>query len=91
MSAYVSPFDDSVRPQLPLAPGPASIAGRRVVLLDITKSRSAELLDRLERHFTLAGATVHRSRKEILSKPASPEVIDDTLRRADAVVEALAD
>ncbi len=91
VDGYVSPFDERVRPRHSLAPRPASIAGRRLVLLDINKNRGAELLDRLESHFVQAGASVHRTTKEIFSKPASPEVIDDTLRRADAVVEALAD
>ncbi len=91
MSAYVSPFDERARPTLTLAPRPAEIAGRRVALLDIRKNRGSELLDRLERRFAEVGATTVRVSKEIFSKPASPEVIDDILRRADAVVEALAD
>jgi hypothetical protein len=43
---YVSPFDERVRTPEPLAPRPASIGGLRVTLLDITKNRGAEFLDR---------------------------------------------
>ncbi|HTW97399.1 MAG TPA: hypothetical protein VMD59_01405 [Acidimicrobiales bacterium] len=88
---YVSPFDDAVRPRRDLARRAASLRGRRLVLLDINKNRGDELLDRLEARFVASGSSVHRITKEIFSKPASAEVIDETLRWADAVVEALAD
>jgi nucleotide-binding universal stress UspA family protein len=88
---YVSPFDDRARPRLGLAPRPQQLSGARVVLLDINKNRGSELLDRLELRFAERGARVGRATKETFSKPASPEVIDEVVRRADLVVEALAD
>ena len=88
---YVSPFDERVRAAEPLAPRPAGVAGRHVVLLDIRKNRGSEFLDRLQTHLEKAGAATSRSAKEIFSKPASPEVIDEVAGRADLVVEALAD
>ena len=88
---YVSPFDERVRAAEPLAPRPASVAGRRVVLLDIRKNRGAEFLDRVETLLTAAGATTARLTKEIFSKPAALGLIDDIAGRADLVVEALAD
>jgi hypothetical protein len=88
---YVSPFDDRVRPAEPLAPRPASVAGRRVVLLDIRKNRGAEFLDRLEALLRDAGAVTARSVKEIFSKPAALGLIEEIAGRADLVVEALAD
>jgi len=88
---YVSPFDERVRAPEPLAPRPASISGRRVVLLDITKNRGAEFLDRVETLLRAAGASTARSAKEIFSKPAALGLIDDIAGRADLVVEALAD
>jgi len=88
---YVSPFDERVRAPEPLAPRPASISGRRVVLLDITKNRGAEFLDRIETLLRAAGASTARSAKEIFSKPAALGLIDDIAGRADLVVEALAD
>jgi hypothetical protein len=88
---YVSPFDERVRAAEPLAPRPASIGGRRVVLLDITKNRGAEFLDRIETLLQAAGASTARSAKEIFSKPAKLALIDDIADHADLVVEALAD
>ncbi len=88
---YVSPFDDRVRPAEPLAPRPASVAGLRVVLLDIRKNRGAEFLDRVETLLREAGAVTARSVKEIFSKPAALGLIEEIAGRADLVVEALAD
>ena len=88
---YVSPIDDSVREPEPLAPRPAGISGRRVVLLDIRKNRGAEFLDRIETLLRAEGADTARSTKEIFSKPAALPLIDEITGRADLVVEALAD
>lgn len=88
---YVSPFDERVRAAEPLARRPATVHGRHVVLLDIRKNRGAEFLDRVETLLVTAGATTSRAAKEIFSKPAAPEVIDEVARSADLVVEALAD
>ena len=88
---YVSPFDERVREPEPLARRPAAVAGRTVALLDITKNRSAEFLDRIESQLTQAGTVTFRISKEIFSKPALPAVIDEIAARSDLVVEALAD
>jgi hypothetical protein len=88
---YVSPFDERVRPAEPLAARPDSIEGRTVALLDITKNRGAQFLDRLESQLKAAGAGTFRISKEIFSKPAAPAVIDQIAARADLAVEALAD
>ena len=88
---YVSPFDERVRAVEPLAPRPASVSGRRVVLLDIRKNRGAEFLDRIETLLRGAGASTARTAKEIFSKPAALALIGEIAGRADLVVEALAD
>jgi hypothetical protein len=88
---HVSPFDERVREPEPLAPRPASIGGRRVVLLDIRKNRGAEFLDRIETLLQAAGADTARTAKEIFSKPAALALMDDITRDAELVVEALAD
>ena len=88
---YVSPFDERVRVAEPLAKRPASISGRRVVLLDIRKNRGAEFLDRIQMHLHAAGAPTARRAKEIFSKPARLALIDEIAGHADLVVEALAD
>ena len=87
---YVSPVDQRVRTPEPLAPRPASISGRRVLLLDIRKNRGAEFLDRVETLLRAEGATTTRTAKEIFSKPAALGLIDEIAGRADLVVEALA-
>jgi hypothetical protein len=88
---YVSPLDERVREPVPFAPRPGSVAGARVVLLDITKARGAELLDRVEERLRERGAETFRLAKEIFSKPASTEVIEEVAIRGDLVVEGLAD
>ena len=88
---YVSPFDERVMAVAPVAARPASVAGCRVVLLDITKNRGAEFLDRLETLLLAAGAITTRRTKEIFSRPASLDLIDNITRVSDAVIEALAD
>jgi hypothetical protein len=88
---YVSPFDERVRAAEPLAPRPAGISGRRVVLLDIRKNRGAEFLDRIETLLQAAGASTARTAKEIFSKPAALALMDEITGRADLAVEALAD
>ena len=88
---YISPFDERVRPAEPLAVRPDSVAGARIALLDITKNRGAEFLDRVESELQAAGADTFRIAKEIFSKPAAPAVIDEIAARSDLAVEALAD
>jgi hypothetical protein len=87
----VSPFDDRVRPEQPLAQRLPQISGMHITLLDISKNRGAEFLDRIETLLQAAGASTTRETKEIFSKPASLDLIDQITRVSDAVVEALAD
>jgi hypothetical protein len=88
---YVSPVDERVRAPQPLAPRPASISGLHVTLLDITKNRGAEFLDRIETLLQARGATTTRAAKEIFSKPAALDLIDQVASYSHAVVQALAD
>ena len=88
---YVSPIDDAVAEPVPFAPRPGTLSGRRVVLLDITKNRGREFLDRVEQHLRSSGAETFRLAKEIFSKPASTEVIEQVAIHGDLAVEGLAD
>ena len=88
---YVSPFDERRREVEPLAARPASLQGARVALLDITKRRSDEFLDRIEELLRARGAQPFRVVKEIFSKPAEPEIIRRIADRGDLAVEGLAD
>ncbi len=88
---YVSPIDDSVREPEPLAARPADLQGRRVALLDISKARGAEFLDRIEELLRARGAETRRFAKPLFSRPAPVEVIEEIAIHGDLVVEGLAD
>jgi hypothetical protein len=88
---YVSPFDERRRTPEPLAPRRHTLEGARVALLDITKRRSDEFLDRVDARLRERGAETFRVAKEIFSKPAEPELIRRIANRGDLTVEGLAD
>jgi hypothetical protein len=88
---YVSPFDERSRGAEPLAGRPADLAGKRDWLLDISKSRGAEFLDRLETLLRARGAETFRTAKPTFSRPAPAEVIERIALHGDLAVEALAD
>ena len=88
---YVSPFDERAREAEPLARRPGELAGRTVALLDISKARGAEFLDRLEELLRARGAETLRVAKPLFSKPAPTEVIEQIAIHGDLAVEALAD
>jgi hypothetical protein len=88
---YVSPFDERARAAEPLTARPASLEGRTVALLDITKARGDEFLDRMEQLLQRRGARTFRIAKEAFSRPASPDVIEEIAIHGDLTVEGLAD
>src|SRR3954449_7008111 len=88
---YVSPIDERVRQPEPLAQRTAGIEGKTVALLDISKNRGAEFLDRLELHFHERGAKPIRFRKPTFSRPAPAELIEEIALHGDLAVEGLAD
>ena len=88
---YVSPFDERVRAAEPAPARPAGIDGRTVALLDISKNRGAEVLDRLEIRLRAAGARTFRIAKPAFSRPATPDLIEEIALRGDLTVEGLAD
>ncbi len=88
---YVSPIDERVSEPEPLAPRTGGVEGRTVALLDISKNRGAEFLDRLDEHLRARGATTLRVRKPGFSRPAPAELVKRIAAEADLVVEALAD
>ena len=69
----------------------ASLEGRRVGLLDISKARGDVFLDRVEALLRARGAEVLRFRKPTFTKPAPVELRQQIATRCEAVVEALAD
>jgi hypothetical protein len=88
---YVSPFDERRRAAEPLAPRGKPLGGASVALLDISKRRGDEFLDRIEARLREHGAETFRLVKEIFSKPADPEIIRRIAGRGDLAVQALAD
>jgi hypothetical protein len=88
---YVSPFDERRRAPEPLAPRRATLEGATVALLDITKRRGDEFLDRIETRLHERGAETFRLTKGIFSKPAEPEIVTRIAGRGDLAVEGLAD
>jgi hypothetical protein len=92
MEELVSPFDESsTDPQAP-APRLASLEGKRLTLLSISKPKSAEFLDVLETILTSEhGAAVDRKQKPTFTRPAPADLVDEITEVSDAVIEALAD
>jgi hypothetical protein len=88
---YVSPIDPAAAATVEPAPRPDSLAGRTVALLDISKNRGAEFLDRVEQRLRERGADVERFAKPLFSRPASAELIQTIRARAGLAVEGLAD
>lgn len=72
-------------------PPPASLAGKTVALLSISKERSDEFMNALEPLIQAAGVKTIRFKKPTHTKPAPEAILQDIVARADIVVEALAD
>ncbi len=70
---------------------PASVAGLKIGLLDISKPRGDVFLDRLQARLTEAGASVQRFRKPTFTKPAPVDLRHEIATQCDLVIEALAD
>lgn len=87
----VSPIDERVREPEPVAERPASLAGTRVALLDISKRRGDEFLDRVEQRLGALGVETRRFVKPTFARPAPAEVIAEVALHGDLAVEALAD
>ncbi|HZS25796.1 MAG TPA: hypothetical protein VFB76_01090 [Candidatus Angelobacter sp.] len=70
----------------------ASLTGKKIGLLDISKPGGSFFLDRLEEilRSRYGAAEVIRARKPTYTKNAPPQIIEQ-LRSLDAVIEGLAD
>jgi len=88
----VHPGNESTPQAVPAPPRLATLKGKRIGLLDISKPGGSFFLDRLEEMLrTRYGvAEVVRARKPTYAKNAPAQVIEQ-LRNMDAVIEALAD
>ena len=70
---------------------PASLDGRTVGLLDISKPRGDVFLNRLEELLTARGLKVLRYAKPTFTKPAPIDLRHEIATHCDLVIEALAD
>ena len=88
----VHPGNERVTQAAPPPARLASLAGKKVALLDISKPGGSLFLDRLEEilRTRYGAAEIIRVRKPTFAKVAPPQVMEQ-LRGADAVIEALAD
>lgn len=92
MDELVSPFDASTTDPHAPAPRLATLNGKRLVLLSISKPKSAEFLDALESVLSVNhGAIVERRQKPTFTRPAPMALVDEITEISDAVIEALAD
>ena len=70
---------------------PASLSGKTVGLLDISKARGDIFLDRLEERLIEIGAEVKRFKKPTFTKPAPIDLRHEIASQCQVVIEALAD
>lgn len=70
---------------------PASLDGKVVGLLDISKPRGDVFLNRLEERLVANGMRVERFAKPTFTKPAPADLRYEISTRCDLVIEALAD
>lgn len=69
----------------------ASLDGKTIGLLDISKPRGNVFLDKLQELLEIDGATVRRYAKPTFTKPAPVDLRHEIATQCDAVIEALAD
>ena len=89
---YLDPTDSVAVPRK-TAPRPASLDGKVITLLDISKAKGNHLLDRIEellRERAKPKAIV-RKRKPTFARPAPDGLRQEILRESEVVIEALAD
>lgn len=72
-------------------PRPASLEGKTVGLLDISKPRGNIFLDRLEDLLGQRGVTTKRYSKPTFTRVAPLDLKQQIARECDVVIEALAD
>jgi hypothetical protein len=92
MTEYLDPTDSVAVPRK-TAPRPASLDGKTVTLLDISKAKGDHLLDRIEellRERTKAKAAV-RKKKPTFARPAPDPLREEIVGATDVLIEALAD
>ena len=92
MTDYLDPTDSVAVPRR-TAPRPASLEGKVVTLLDISKAKGDHLLDRLEELLRERAhpRAIIRKKKPTFARPAPELLRQEILAGTDVVIEALAD
>jgi hypothetical protein len=91
MPVLLDPTAERTPPERQLAPRLASLEGRKVALVDISKPRGDVFLDRLEELLLERGVVTERYRKPTFAKPAPADLRHEIAVHSEAVIEALAD
>jgi hypothetical protein len=88
----VNPLNETIPQAAIAAPRLATLHGKTIALLDISKPGGSIFLDRIEHRLRTdhGVASVIREMKPTFAKPAPPAVIEK-IRHVDAVIEGLAD
>ena len=87
----LDPTNEHTVLQRSLLPRPASLRGKTIGLLNISKPRGDVFLDRLEQRLTELGAGVLRFKKPTFAKPAPVDLRHEIAIKCELVIEALAD
>jgi len=88
---YLDPTSERTAIARTLADRPASLEGKVVGLIDISKPRGDVFLDRLETLLTGQGLRTVRFRKPTFTKVAPVDLRHEISTKCDVIVEALAD
>jgi hypothetical protein len=87
----LDPTSERTPAERQVTPRPASLDGRTVGLLDISKSRGDVVIDELEALLRAGGVRTERFRKPTFARPAPVDLRHEIATRCEVVIEALAD
>lgn len=91
MTTLLDPTSERTPGTRERAPRPATLDGKTIGLLDITKARGDVFLDRIAEELKGRGHTVLRFAKPTFTKPAPIDLRHEIAAKCDVVIEALAD
>jgi hypothetical protein len=89
----ISPANEATVAESALAPRLSSLRGKRVGLLDNSKSKADKMLDMVATilNARYGFANIVRHRKPSASKPAAPEAIEELARTCDLAIVGVGD
>jgi len=89
----ISPVNEATVAESALAPRLSSLRGKRVGLLDNSKSKAATMLDAVAAilNARYSFTTIVHHRKPSASKPAAPEAIEELATTCDLVIVGVGD